>query len=58
MARSGSHSPYTIQNCTGYPIYVWMESEGDGKDTELHKLANGESEPWKFEDWRALASVC
>jgi hypothetical protein len=34
-----------------------MQTEGDGKDTELHKLANGENKPWRFEDWRALASV-
>ena len=42
---------------TGYPIYVWADSSGDGTDTELFKMANGEDKPWHFDDWSLMRKV-
>jgi vacuolar protein sorting-associated protein 13A/C len=57
MQRSGQHSPFTIQNRTGYPIYVWADSSGDGTDTELFKMGDGEDKPWHFDDWSIMRKV-
>ncbi|KAJ3092913.1 hypothetical protein HK102_000456 [Quaeritorhiza haematococci] len=54
LARKGDHSPYLLRNETGYDMHVWAESIGDGLDTELKKLGNGQEIPWRFDDWRVM----
>ena len=57
LSRSGEHAPYVIQNRTGYPIFLWADSSGDGSDTVIFKLADGENKPWVFSDWLDIKKV-
>ncbi|KAF9111925.1 hypothetical protein BGX27_004234 [Mortierella sp. AM989] len=45
--------PYILKNRTGYPLHVWAESENN-IDIVVHKIANGASIPWRFDDWRKM----
>ncbi|KTW25717.1 hypothetical protein T552_03329 [Pneumocystis carinii B80] len=50
-----SEAPYMIQNRTGYSINLWLNSSKD-EDTKknIYKLKNGDTIPWKFENWRQM----
>ncbi|KAJ3332602.1 hypothetical protein HDU76_013706 [Blyttiomyces sp. JEL0837] len=54
IARSNANAPYILRNKTGYDMHIWIESTGDGLDTELRKLTNNEEIPWRFDDWRVI----
>lgn len=53
--RRESRSPYIIKNLTGYPIIVW--TDGRRGDTQLMKIAYGDSIDWRFDDWRTMREV-
>ncbi|KAF9435541.1 hypothetical protein BGZ76_006083 [Entomortierella beljakovae] len=45
--------PYILKNRTGYPLHVWAESENN-IDIVVHKIKDGDSIPWRFDDWRKM----
>ncbi|KAI8844441.1 hypothetical protein BJ741DRAFT_543605 [Chytriomyces cf. hyalinus JEL632] len=53
-ARSTAIAPYILRNKTGYPMTLWIETTGDGLDTQLQDLGNNEEIPWRFDDWRVM----
>ncbi|KAJ3291062.1 hypothetical protein HK104_006345 [Borealophlyctis nickersoniae] len=53
-ARRGVHAPYIFRNRTGYDMTIWADSVGDGLDTELKQLPEGQDMPWRFDDWRTM----
>lgn len=51
----GSEAPYRIHNQTGYPLHVWAASEDlQGNDAMAIKLQDGETAPWRFEEWEKM----
>ncbi|KAJ3031870.1 UNVERIFIED_CONTAM: hypothetical protein HDU68_011629 [Siphonaria sp. JEL0065] len=53
-SRTSGSAPYILKNKTGYNMTLWIESAGDGLDTELQELKNNEEIPWRFDDWRVM----
>lgn len=55
----GSYAPYRIWNRTGYPLFVWSDTEGSGntKDTNARQIANGKTVDWRFDDWKTMREV-
>ncbi|KAI9340870.1 hypothetical protein BDR26DRAFT_820276 [Obelidium mucronatum] len=53
-SRTSGSAPYILRNKTGYNMTLWIESAGDGLDTELQELKNNEEIPWRFDDWRVM----
>ncbi|KAJ3072035.1 hypothetical protein HDU98_004400 [Podochytrium sp. JEL0797] len=53
-SRTSGSAPYILKNKTGYDMTLWIESSGDGLDTELQELHNDEEIPWRFDDWRVM----
>ena len=51
------HDPYVIKNMTGYKMHIWIESKGDGLDTVIQEIQNGEERPWGFNDWKSMREV-
>jgi len=50
--------PYEIRNRTGGPIYVWSTLDGSTtNNTTQKKIADGGSEPWRFDDWKTMREV-
>ncbi|KAG5437684.1 hypothetical protein PCANB_000721 [Pneumocystis canis] len=48
-------APYRIQNRTGYSVNLWSNSSKDtNSKKKIHKLKNGDTISWKFEDWRQM----
>jgi vacuolar protein sorting-associated protein 13A/C len=45
----GTDAPYRIRNYTGFDINVWSEARED-QEGYAAKLADGEEQPWRFED--------
>ncbi|KAF2812089.1 vacuolar protein sorting-associated protein-like protein vps13 [Mytilinidion resinicola] len=45
----GTDAPYRIRNYTGFDINVWSEARDD-QEGYAAKLADGEEQPWRFED--------
>ncbi|KAJ2453795.1 Vacuolar protein sorting-associated protein 13 [Coemansia sp. RSA 2336] len=53
--RGGERMPYVLVNRTGVDCHVWVDqAEGVAAriDTSPVLLRDGESLPWRFEDWR------
>ncbi|KAF8254179.1 hypothetical protein K440DRAFT_652243 [Wilcoxina mikolae CBS 423.85] len=51
----GSEAPYRIHNQTGYPLHVWAASEDSpGGSSMAIKLQDGETAPWRFEEWEKM----
>lgn len=55
----GSEAPFRIQNQTGYAIHVWSASGnntegGDGGGVAAIKLEDGQTAPWRFEEWEKM----
>ncbi|KAG5513316.1 hypothetical protein PMAC_001379 [Pneumocystis sp. 'macacae'] len=50
-------APYRIQNKTGYSINLWSNSSKDlDSKKKIYKLKDGDTIPWKFENWRQMRS--
>ncbi|CCJ30884.1 unnamed protein product [Pneumocystis jirovecii] len=50
-------APYRIQNKTGYSINLWSNSSKDlNSRKKTYNLKDGDTIPWKFEDWRQMRS--
>jgi vacuolar protein sorting-associated protein 13A/C len=45
----GSDAPYRIRNWTGFEMDVWASGDNDDEG-QAAKLADGEEQPWRFED--------
>lgn len=52
----GSYAPYRIWNRTGYPLFIWSDTEGQGniRETNSKQIANGKTIDWRFDDWRTM----
>ncbi|RDX55846.1 vacuolar protein sorting-associated protein 13 [Lentinus brumalis] len=52
----GSYAPYRIWNRTGYPLFIWSDTEGSGntKETNSKQIANGKTIDWRFDDWKTM----
>jgi vacuolar protein sorting-associated protein 13A/C len=50
----GSEAPYRIHNQTGYPLHIWAASESQGESSMAMKLQDGETAPWRFEEWEKM----
>ncbi|RPD62925.1 vacuolar protein sorting-associated protein 13 [Lentinus tigrinus ALCF2SS1-6] len=52
----GSYAPYKIWNRTGYPLFIWSDTEGSGinKETKSKQIANGKTIDWRFDDWKTM----
>lgn len=55
----GSYAPYKIWNRTGYPLFIWSDTEGSNsnKDTTAKQVPNGKTIDWRFDDWKTLREV-
>ncbi len=55
----GSYAPYRIWNRTGYPLFIWSDTEGQGniRETNSKQIANGKTIDWRFDDWRTMREV-
>lgn len=55
----GSYAPYKIWNRTGYPLFVWSDTEGgtNAKETSAKQIANGKTVDWRFDDWKTMREV-
>ncbi len=55
----GSYAPYRIWNRTGYPLFIWSDTEGSGntKETNSKQIANGKTIDWRFDDWKTMREV-
>ncbi|KAM5536198.1 hypothetical protein V8D89_010097 [Ganoderma adspersum] len=52
----GSYAPYKIWNRTGYPLFIWPDTEGgtNAKETSAKQIANGKTVDWRFDDWKTM----
>lgn len=52
----GIDAPFLVRNRTGYPILIWSDSAGNqrGKSVEVKRVADGNSIPWRFQDYKKL----
>ncbi|TBU65089.1 vacuolar protein sorting-associated protein 13 [Dichomitus squalens] len=52
----GSYAPYKIWNRTGYPLFIWSDTEGSNgtKDTAAKQVPNGKTIDWRFDDWKTM----
>uniref|UniRef100_A0A5K1JWH3 CHIP6 n=1 Tax=Ganoderma boninense TaxID=34458 RepID=A0A5K1JWH3_9APHY len=52
----GSYAPYRIWNRTGYPLFIWPDTEGSTttKETSAKQIANGKTVDWRFDDWKTM----
>ncbi|KAI0756975.1 vacuolar protein sorting-associated protein 13 [Daedaleopsis nitida] len=52
----GSYAPYRIWNRTGYPLFVWSDTEGSGntRETNAKQVASGKTIDWRFDDWKTM----
>ncbi|KAJ2157305.1 Vacuolar protein sorting-associated protein 13 [Coemansia sp. RSA 552] len=56
--KAGERMPYVLINRTGIDCHVWVDlpegatARGERIDTSPVLLRDGESLPWRFEDWR------
>ncbi|KAI0724570.1 vacuolar protein sorting-associated protein 13 [Cerioporus squamosus] len=52
----GSYAPYRIWNRTGYPLFIWSDTEGSGntRETNSKQIANGKTIDWRFDDWKTM----
>lgn len=51
----GSEAPYRIHNQTGHPLHVWSASRAnDLLDSVAIKLEDGQTAPWRFEEWEKM----
>ena len=55
----GSYAPYRIWNRTGYPLFIWSDTEGSGntKETNSKQIPNGKTIDWRFDDWKTMREV-
>ncbi|CDO71578.1 hypothetical protein BN946_scf184911.g48 [Trametes cinnabarina] len=52
----GSYAPYRIWNRTGYPLFVWSDTDGSHNvnETTAKQIANGKTIDWRFDDWKTM----
>ncbi|KAI0639418.1 vacuolar protein sorting-associated protein 13 [Trametes polyzona] len=52
----GSYAPYRIWNRTGYPLFIWSDTDGNhnNKETTAKQVANGKTIDWRFDDWKTM----
>ncbi|TGZ78721.1 hypothetical protein EX30DRAFT_322121 [Ascodesmis nigricans] len=50
----GSEAPFRIQNQTGLPLHVWSARQGDLLNSVAIKLEDGQTAPWRFEEWEKM----
>lgn len=54
----GGDAPYQIRNRTGGSVYVWSDLDGSAsKDSPAVKVMDGETVPWRFDDWKTMREV-
>ena len=55
----GSYAPYRIWNRTGYPLFIWSDTEGTSanKETSAKQVAPGKTIDWRFDDWKTMREV-
>ena len=55
----GSYAPYKIWNRTGYPLFIWSDTEGSGntRETNSKQIPNGKTIDWRFDDWKTMREV-
>lgn len=50
--------PYRLQNLTGYDLRFWnMSEDAESGDTRIYKIAQGQTMPWTFRDWKKRREV-
>ena len=56
----GSYAPYRIWNRTGYPLFIWSDTDGSHNvnETTAKQVANGKTIDWRFDDWKTMREVC
>lgn len=59
QSARGSYAPYQIWNRTGYPLFIWPDTEGgsNAKETSAKQIANGRTVDWRFDDWKTMREV-
>ncbi|KAH9944371.1 vacuolar protein sorting-associated protein 13 [Epithele typhae] len=52
----GIYAPYKIWNRTGYPIFIWSDTEGgeSHKETNTKQIPAGKTIDWRFNDWKTM----
>ncbi|KAI0361599.1 vacuolar protein sorting-associated protein 13 [Trametes cingulata] len=52
----GSYAPYRIWNRTGYPLFIWSDTDGSQnvRETTAKQIANGKTIDWRFDDWKTM----
>ncbi|KAH9898385.1 vacuolar protein sorting-associated protein 13 [Cubamyces lactineus] len=52
----GSYAPYRIWNRTGYPLFIWSDTDGSHNvnETTAKQVANGKTIDWRFDDWKTM----
>ncbi|OSD03423.1 vacuolar protein sorting-associated protein 13 [Trametes coccinea BRFM310] len=52
----GSYAPYRIWNRTGYPLFIWSDTDGSHNvnETTAKQIANGKTIDWRFDDWKTM----
>ncbi|KAI0669883.1 vacuolar protein sorting-associated protein 13 [Trametes maxima] len=52
----GSYAPYRIWNRTGYPLFIWSDTDGghNANETSSKQVANGKTIDWRFDDWKTM----
>ncbi|KAH9849745.1 vacuolar protein sorting-associated protein 13 [Lenzites betulinus] len=52
----GSYAPYRIWNRTGYPLFIWSDTDGSqtNKETAAKQIPNGKTIDWRFDDWKTM----
>ncbi|KAI8995643.1 vacuolar protein sorting-associated protein 13 [Trametes punicea] len=52
----GSYAPYRIWNRTGYPLFVWSDTDGSHNvnETTAKEVGNGKTIDWRFDDWKTM----
>ena len=55
----GSYAPYRIWNRTGYPLFIWSDTDGAGsnKETSAKQIPVGKTIDWRFDDWKTMREV-
>ena len=57
----GRYAPYKIWNRTGYPLFIWSDTEGSANNKEpsakQQQIANGKTVDWRFDDWKTMREV-